>query len=189
MRKHLLLLTVQLSFWLCTPVIAQSTANTFSVDLAYSALSDQITNAVTHRERSYLFGLGFHLSNQWSAALKGTIVRSNTQETPDLTTTAHLVGLSAEFDILPQSNTRLYATLGVATGNYCTCGRALPTIRPNLTYARYGAGTSIHLLKGVQLTLAFESNAIVNDIPDAYSYNIMSIGLRHNNWLRIGKKR
>ena len=167
---------------------AQSQARTLSVELAYSGLTDEVDLDVDHRERNYLLGVGYHISPSWALHTQSTLIRSNFGRRPNERSSAFLFGLTGEYDLVPKSKHRFFLKLGMATGNYCPLSRRLPQIEPTLFYLRYGIGTNISVYKFVQLTLGFESNAPLNHDANTYSYNIISVGLRSNRWLQVGKR-
>jgi len=170
-----------------TKAIAQSPRHTLSVDIAFSSLNDDVDFNLKHRERSYLLAIGYHISSAWSLSTQGTLIRSNLEQRPRGLSSVFLIGLTSEYDILHKSNHRLFIKLGLATGNYCTCGERLPRVYNGLGYVRYGMGTNISVNRYLQLTLGFEANTILNNIPDTYSYNIFYVGIRSNSWLKLGK--
>ena len=167
-------------------LIAQSQQRTLAVEIAYSGLTDEVGVDLKHRERNYLIGVGYHLSPRWSLGLQGTLIRTNFRRGRDMTESAALVGLHGELDLVPQSKHRFVLKLGSAVGDYCTCGDELPRRQSGLVYARYGVGLHIVVLNPLQLTLGFEGNTILSKVRGDYDYNLFTIGLRMNNWLRLG---
>ena len=102
---------------------------------------------------------------------------------------ASVLGLHGEFDLVPKSQHRFYLKLGGAVGDYCTCGDELPRRNTGLVYVRYGTGIHVVIAGPLQIALGFEGNSILSKVSDDYDYNIFTIGLRMNNWLRLGPNR
>lgn len=117
----LFLLTALLALLCGSPqyVEAQSQANTLSVDIGFSWLNDEVAGDLVHRERSYLLGIGYHLNPRWALRTQGTLIRSTTRSLPEQLTSAYLVGLTSQYDVLPESRHRFYLSVGAAMGNYC----------------------------------------------------------------------
>lgn len=61
-------------------------------------------------------------------------------------------------------------------------------MHPDLRYVRYGVGADIAVRDFLQLALQFEANTLLNHNASTHNYNILSVGLRSNGWLRLGKQ-
>ena len=185
--SKLYLAIVLVTLFSATGLMAQSQRHTLAVEIAYSGLTDEVGIDLKHRERNYLVGVGYHLSPRWSLGLQGTLIRTNFRRGTDMTESASLIGLHGELDLVPQSKHRFVVKLGSAVGDYCTCGDELPRRQSGLVYARYGVGLQVVVLNPLQLTLGFEGNTILSKVRGDYDYNLFTVGLRMNNWLRLGR--
>ncbi|PPK85252.1 hypothetical protein CLV84_2144 [Neolewinella xylanilytica] len=164
---------------------AYPSSGSFSFGVAYFGLTDEVGGGVHHRERTYLTNVGYKISSRWSTLIQANIIRSNVEPEPHVQTTALLFTGSVQHDFVPDSPHRLFAQLGVATGDFCTCGDRLPRIDPGLVYVQYGAGINVRIWRQVYIDIAFEANTILSGPEDAYNYNVGTVGLHFENLFSV----
>ena len=142
--------------------------------------------AISYKFNEYTWNINTAVSMTRRLYLGLQLLNIYTQGSNQSLETFKIYGMFAQYNLLKQTDHRLFVETSLNRGNYCTCGDSEPYQKDNLYYWGIGGGYDLPLKKilpGLYVDIAFINYLIVSAVEDKYAYTQYVIGLNY----RFGK--